>query len=77
MYGTLTIAVPFSIKIVEPEYYPNITNSLSITFVPSNTSSKKSNSSILFWNVTDMKPLKMTIQLAFLKPLEVSMEDVR
>jgi hypothetical protein len=76
MYGIMTINFPYSIKTMDPDFYPNVTDSLDITFVPSNTSSRKSNSSITSWKVTDFKPLKMTVQLEFLKPLEVSMEDV-
>jgi hypothetical protein len=76
MYGIMTITFPYSIKTVDPESYPNVTDSLNITFIPSNSSSRRSNSSITSWNVTDFKPLKMTVQLAFFKPLEVSMEDV-
>jgi hypothetical protein len=60
-YGILTIAFPFSLKTVGPEYFSNVSDSLNITFIPSNTSSRKSNSSITSWNVTEFKPLKLTV----------------
>lgn len=66
LYGVVTVYFPYGLKTISSDFFDNVTSSLDIRFIPSNsTIPKKAASNITGWYVTQYKSQSISIQLTF------------